>query len=350
HPLFNIVQPQRNADMVQSMLEHYNQSTLHMLPIWSHYANDNWCMSGYHSVSVIADAIIKNNIKTDANKALEACATTARRRSYEGIGLYMDLGYIPADKNGVSASTTLEYAYDDWCIAQLAKKLNRTAIYNEFIRRSENYKNIYDASVGFMHAKNSDGSFTKKFDALTTNGQGFIEGNAWNYSLFVPHQPKTLIEMMGGAQRFTAHLDSLFSMHLPDEFFAETEDITRDGIIGGYVHGNEPAHHVAYLYNYAGAPWKTQERIRMILQMQYKSAPDGLGGNDDAGQMSAWYIFSSLGFYPVAPGSTGYAIGSPAVDGAIVNVGNGKKFIIEVKNQSPKNVYVRRMELNGQPL
>jgi predicted alpha-1,2-mannosidase len=350
HPLFNIVQPERNADMVRSMLEHYNQSALHMLPIWSHYANDNWCMSGYHSVSVIADAIIKNNIRIDGNKALDACVATARKRSYEGIGPYMDLGYVPADKNGVSASTTLEYAYDDWCIAQLAKKLNRQDIFKEFSKRAENYKNVFDVSTGFVHARNSDGSFTKNFDALTTNGQGFIEGNAWNYSLFVPHQPSALISLMGGPKRFAAHLDSLFTMHLPDEFFAETEDITRDGIIGGYVHGNEPAHHAAYLYNYAGAPWKTQERIRMILDMQYRSAPDGLGGNDDAGQMSAWYIFSSLGFYPVAPGSTEYAIGSPAVDGAELQLPGNKKFVIEVRNQSAKNVYVSKMELNGQPM
>jgi predicted alpha-1,2-mannosidase len=351
HPLFNIVQTKRNGDMVRSMLAHYDQSTLHMLPVWSNSANDNWCMSGYHSVSVLADAVIKGNISgVDAAKALDACVTTARHRSYDGIGLYIDKGYIPIDKNGVGVSTTLEYAYDDWCIAQLAKKLGRTAVYNEFIKRSENYKNVFDASSGFMRPRLSDGSFKKEFDPLKTDGQGFIEGNAWNFSLFVPHEPATMISMMGGKEHFIKHLDSLFTMHLPDEFFAETEDITRDGIIGGYVHGNEPAHHVAYLYNWAGAPWKTQERIRMILKMQYKSAPDGLGGNDDTGQMSAWYIFSSLGFYPVAPGSLDYSIGSPAVDGATINLENGKKFIIEAKDQSDKNIYVQKIELNGKPL
>lgn len=347
HPLFNIIQPKRNADMVKSMLAHYDQSALHMLPVWSNSANDNWCMSGYHSVSVIADAILKSKIDIDENKALDACIATARHRSYDGIGLYTDMGYIPADKNGVSVSTTLEYAYDDWCIAQLAKKLNRMDIYNEFNKRSSNYKNVFDASTRFMRAKNSDGSFTKNFDPLSTNGQGFIEGNSWNFSLFVPHDPKALIAMMGGNKVFIKHLDSLFTMHLPDAFFAETEDITRDGIIGGYVHGNEPSHHVAYLYNYANAAWKTQERIRMILKMQYKNTPDGLGGNDDTGQMSAWYIFSSLGFYPVAPGSDVYAIGSPAVESAILHLENGKQFIIEVKNQGDKNVYIQKIELNG---
>ena len=308
-------------------------------------------MSGYHSVSVIADAILKGNAKhIDANKALDACIATANHRSYDGIGLYIDKGYIPADKNGVGVSTTLEYAYDDWCIAQLAKKLGRTAVYNEFLKRSQNYKNVFDPAAGFMRPRLSDGSFRKDFDPLKTDGQGFIEGNAWNFSLFVPQDPKGLIAMYGGNKRFTAHLDSLFTMHLPDAFFAETEDITRDGIIGGYVHGNEPAHHVAYLYNKAGAPSKTQERIRMILKNQYKNTPDGLGGNDDTGQMSAWYIFSSLGFYPVAPGSQDYAIGSPAVSGAMLSFENGKKLTIDVQNQSDENVYVQKVTLNGREI
>src|SRR6202008_652027 len=191
----------------------------------------------------------------------------------------------------------------------------------------------------------SDGTFKKDFDVLNTDEPGFIEGNAWNYSLYVPHAPAEMIQMMGGKRRFTAHLDSLFTMQLPDSFFAKTEDITRDGIIGNYVHGNEPSHHLAYLYNWTDKPWKTQEKIRMILKLQYKPAPDGLGGNDDTGQMSAWYIFSSLGFYPVAPGSDQYAIGSPAVYHAVINLENGKTFTVNVKNQSDKNVYVQKIVL-----
>lgn len=351
HPLFNIIQPKRNADMVASMLAHYDQSSLHMLPVWSNSGNENWCMSGYHSVSVITDAILKGNAKNiDPNKALDACIATANHRSYDGIGLYIDKGYIPIDKNGVGVSTTLEYAYDDWCIAQLAGKLGRTSVYNEFLKRSQNYKHVFDPATGFMRPRMSDGTFRKDFDPLKTDGQGFIEGNAWNFSLFVPQDPASLVQMSGGKKRFTEHLDSLFTMHLPDAFFAETEDITRDGIIGGYVHGNEPAHHVAYLYNWAGAPWKTQERIRMILKNQYKNTPDGLGGNDDTGQMSAWYIFSSLGFYPVAPGSNDYAIGSPAVNGAVLSFENGKKLTIEVQNQSDENVYVQKVVLNGREI
>ncbi|MVO08336.1 glycoside hydrolase family 92 protein [Flavobacterium sp. TP390] len=350
HPLFNILQPKRNADMVASMLAHYDQSSLHMLPIWSHHANDNWCMSGYHSVSVIADAILKGTYTGDAEAALNACVITARKSNYEGIGYYIDKGYIPAEKSGISVSNTLEYAYDDWTIAQLAKKLNKTDIYNEFILRSENWRNNFNPVSGFMEPKLANGTFKKDFDAYSTHGQGFIEGNSWNYSFFVPHNPDALVTIMGGKKQFGKKLDTLFTMHLSDAFFAETEDITRDGIIGGYVHGNEPAHHVVYLYNWADQPWKTQERVRQILKMQYKPTPDGLGGNDDCGQMSAWYIFSSMGFYPVAPGSLEYAIGSPLITNAIIHLENGKTFEVATQNQSETNPYVKKIILNGKTL
>ncbi|MCF2444292.1 GH92 family glycosyl hydrolase [Dyadobacter sp. CY345] len=350
HPLFNVLQPARNADMIKSMMAHYDQSVHKMLPVWSHYANENWCMIGYHSVPVIADAVIKGNANFDVNKALDACVTTARNKYYDGLNYYMDKGYVPDDKNTSSVSKTLEYAYDDWCIAQMAKKLGRNDIYEEFSKRSHNYKNVYDASIGFMRPKLDDGSWRKEFDPLDTHGQGFIEGNSWNYSLYVPQAPAEMIELMGGKKRFTAHLDSLFSMNLPDKYFENTEDISREGIIGNYVHGNEPSHHVAYLYNWLDQPWKTEDKIRMILKAMYKSTVDGLGGNDDFGQMSAWYIFSSLGFYPVAPGSDQYIIGSPAIQNAKINLENGKTFEVDVKDQSDKNVYVQKIELNGKVL
>jgi predicted alpha-1,2-mannosidase len=351
HPFFNIVQPKRNRDMIRSMMAHYDQSVHKMLPVWSHYANENWCMIGYHSVSVVADAIVKGNLTgPDAMKALDASVQTARTKYYDGLEYYMRLGYVPEDKNSSSVSKTLEYAYDDWAIAQAAKKLNRNDIYKEFIKRSENWKNVYDSSIGFMRPKMSDGKFREKFDALQTHDQGFIEGNAWNYSLYVPHDPDGMIKMMGGKKKFTAYLDGLFTMHLPDEFFAETEDITREGIIGNYVHGNEPAHHAAYLYNWTDDPWKTQERVRMILKNQYRPTPDGLGGNDDCGQMSAWYLFSALGFYPVAPGSDQYALGSPAIKTAVLKLENGRTLTIEAKDQSDKNVYVKKVVVNGQTL
>jgi predicted alpha-1,2-mannosidase len=350
HPFFNLVQPSRNDDMVKSMMAHYDQSALKMLPVWSHYANDNWCMSGYHSVSVVTDAIIKGVYNGDPEAALKACIVTSNHRDYEGIGSYIDKGYIPAEKSGTSISNTLEYAYDDWCIAQLAKKLGKQAIYDEYMKRAGNWENNFDKTTGFMRARMADGSFQKKFDVMSTHGQGFIEGNSWNYSFFVPQNPALLMERMGGKLKFAKKLDTLFTMHLPDEFFADTEDITREGIIGGYVHGNEPAHHVAYLYNWADQPWKTQSRVRMILKMQYGTAPDGLGGNDDCGQMSAWYMFSSMGFYPVAPGSDEYSLGSPAVKSALIKLENGKTFEIEAINQSDKNVYVTKVLLNGKPV
>ncbi|UOR06108.1 GH92 family glycosyl hydrolase [Hymenobacter aerilatus] len=351
HPLFNLLEPKRNADMVQSMLAHYDQSTLHMLPIWSHYANENWCMIGYHSVPVIVDAVLKGVVPADqAQRALDACVATAHQKRFDGIGYYEQLGYVPEDKSGSSVSKTLEYAFDDWCIAQLAKKLGKSDIEAEFSKRAQNWQNVYDQRIGFMRPRLADGSFRQRFDVLSTHDQGFIEGNAWNYSLYVPQDPATLIAKMGGEKKFVPHLDSLFTMDLPDKFFAETEDITRDGIIGNYVHGNEPAHHAAYLYNWTNQPYKTQARVRMILPKMYRPTPDGLGGNDDCGQMSAWYIFSSLGFYPVAPGSPDYALGSPAVHGATINLENGKTFRIKVKNQSDKNVYVKEARLNGQKL
>ncbi|WP_228011941.1 GH92 family glycosyl hydrolase [Flavobacterium hungaricum] len=350
HPLFNIVQPKRNADMVSSMLAHSDQSVHKMLPVWSHYANENWCMIGYHSVSVVADAIVKGNISFDAEKALQACVNTAKVPYYDGLEYYMNKGYVPEDKNGSSVSKTLEYAYDDWAIAQAAKKLGKTEIYNEFLKRSENYKNVYDAKTGFMRPKLNDGTFKKEFDPLDTHGQGFIEGNSWNYSLYVPQDPAEMIKMMGGNEKFKVRLDSLFNMHLPDKYFENTEDITRDGIIGNYVHGNEPSHHVVYLYNWTNSPWKAQDKIRMILKKMYRNGADGLGGNDDFGQMSAWYIFSSLGFYPVAPGSNEYALGSPLVKDAVLNLENGKTFEIQTVNQSDKNVFVSKVLLNGKEL
>ncbi len=347
HPLFNILQPERNSDMITSMIAHQSQSVHKMLPIWSHYANENWCMIGYHSVSVIADAIVKGNTNFDVEKALEACVQTARTRYFDGLAYYIDMGYVPEDKNGASVSKTLEYAYDDWAIAQAAKTLGKEAIYNEFIARSKYYKHVFDKKLGFMRPKLNDGSFKQDFDALNTHGQGFIEGNSWNYSLYVPHDPTEMINMMGGKSRFSKHLDSLFTMELPDKYFEHTEDISREGIIGNYVHGNEPSHHVAYLYNWTDTPWKSQDKIRMILDLKYKTGADGLSGNDDFGQMSAWYIFSALGFYPVAPGSVDYALGSPSITNAIVNLNNGNTFEVIAKNQSDKNVYVEKVALNG---
>lgn len=346
HPLFNLIQTNRNNDMIKSMLAHYDQSVHKMLPIWSHYSNENWCMIGYHSVSVIADAVIKETTDIDINRALQACINTSTTTYFDGLDYYMNLGYVPEDKSSSSVSKTLEFAYDDWCIAQLAKKAGDDKTYRLYMNRSQNFNSVFDSLSGFMRPKLTDGSWKKDFDPLDTHGQGFIEGNAWNYGLYVPQGIDQMIELMGGKDKFSDHLDSLFSMELDEKYIAKTEDITRDGIIGNYVHGNEPGHHIPYLYNWTSEPWKTQERVRMIMRTMYDNNEDGLCGNDDAGQMSAWYIFSALGFYPVCPGSDQYELGSPKIVEATVNLENGKTFTIEAVNQSEKNVFVQKVELN----
>lgn len=350
HPLYNILQPQRNNDMIKSMLAHYDQSVHKMLPIWSHYGNENWCMIGYHATSVIADAIAKNVGDFDKKRALDASVSTSTRPYFDGIGEYMKLNYVPEDKSGSSVSKTLEYAYNDWCIAQMAKAVNDDATAKRYLKRAQSYQNLYDPKVGFMRPKLANGKWKAAFDPMDTHGQGFIEGNAWNYGLYVPHKVDHMIEIMGGKDRFAQHLDSLFTMQIDDKYIAKNEDITRDGIIGNYVHGNEPGHHIPYLYNWTNQPWKTQARVRNILSTMYSNGVDGLCGNDDAGQMSAWYIFSSLGFYPVCPGSDQYAIGSPLVKKAVLNLENGKTLIIVAENQSPKHVYVKEVKVNGKKI
>jgi predicted alpha-1,2-mannosidase len=347
HPLFNITQPKRNNDMIKSMLAHHDESVHHMLPIWSHYANENWCMIGYHATSVIADAMVKNIGDFGHERALQASVNTANVRYFDGLGDYIDYKYVPDDKSHSSVSKTLEYAYNDWCITQMAKKIGNTSTEIEFIKRSEYYNNVYDPSIGFMRPKLADGTFRVDFDPMDTHGQGFIEGNAWNYGLYVPQNIDKMVEMMGGKERFNQHLDSLFTIEIENKYIEQHEDITRDGIIGNYVHGNEPGHHIPYLYNWTGYPEKTQERVRMIMDTMYGPTVEGLCGNDDAGQMSAWYIFSSLGFYPVTPGSNDYALGSPLVKEAVIHLDNGKTLTIKANNQSKQNVYVQSVSVDG---
>ncbi len=347
HPLFNIIQPSRNNDMIKSMLAHHDQSVHKMLPIWSHYANENWCMIGYHATSVIADAMVKNVGDFDHKRALKASVNTANVRYFDGLGDYIDNGFVSEDKSSSSVSKTLEYAYDDWCISQMAKHIGDTKIAKEFTKRSEYYKNVYDTKSGYMRPKLSNGNFKQEFDPMDTHGQGFIEGNAWNYGLYVPQNIPKMIEMMGGKEAFTQRLDSLFTTEIEEKYISKNEDITRDGIIGNYVHGNEPGHHIPYLYNWTGHPEKTQQRVRMIMETMYAPTINGLCGNDDAGQMSAWYIFSALGFYPVTPASPYYAIGSPLVKEAVLHLDNGKTLKISIKNQGKDNVFVKNVFVNG---
>ncbi len=346
HPLLTIIEPERTGDMIRSMLAHSEESVHGVLPVWSHHGDENWCMIGYHAVPVIVDAWMKGIRGFDGERALEACLRSADFGAYDGIEAYRRLGYVPEDVSGNSASKTLEYAYDDWCISSLARSLGRTEVAEEFAGRARNYRNIFDPATGFMRARNSDGSWLEPFDPLSVAGQGYIEGNAWNYSLYVPQDVPGLMRLIGGPGRLVEWLDSLFVMNVSDEDIAHSEDVTRSGMIGNYVHGNEPSHHIAYLYSYAGAPEKTRRRVRQIVDTMYRAAPDGLCGNDDCGQMSAWYIFSCLGFYPVCPGSNEYVLGAPCVDRARIELGYGREFMV-VREGGGESDFLRSIDFNG---
>lgn len=347
HPLMNLIQPERSADMVTSMIRHQQQSVHGMLPIWSHMGNENWCMSGYHAVPVLADAIVKG-VYPASDDAFDAMVETSTVPYYAGLGEYMELGYVPMDKVSTAASTTLEYAFDDWTIYNAALKAGRDDIAREYMKRAQYYRNIYDTSIGFARPRFSDGSFKKEFDVLQTHGEGFIEGNSWNFSFHVPFDVKGLMSLMGGEKAFVQRLDELFGMHLPEEYYAANEDITIDCLVGGYVHGNEPSHHVPYLYAWTSQPWKTQYWLRDIMNRMYRNDIRGLGGNDDCGQMSAWYIFSAMGFYPVCPGSDEYVLGAPYLPYIRLNLPNGRTLEIKAPEVSDSNRYVKSLKINGE--
>ena len=348
HPLFNVLNRDRNQDMVKSMLEHYQQSVHKALPVWSHMGNENWCMIAYHGVAVVADALAKG-IDVDNALALEAMRNSANVLYYQDTKDYVEKGYVPVDKDGSGASITLENAYDDWTIYQTAKRLGKQKVMVEYEKRALNYRNLFDERLGFVHPRLSDGSWKEPFDPLNTHGEGFIEGNSWNYSFHVPHDVNGLIHQMGGEKRFTERLDSLFTMLLPEKYYADTEDITEEGLMGNYVHGNEPSHHVLYLYAWTSQPWKTQYRVREVMNRMYRNKIDGLCGNDDCGQMSAWYIFSALGFYPVCPGTDQYVLGAPYLPYMKVRLENGNLFEVRAAKVSDKNRYVKSVKLNGKP-
>ena len=347
HPFLNLFFPHRNADMVWSMIAHCDQSAHHMLPVWSHMGNENWCMSGYHAVSVLSDAVAAGNF-THVRTALDAMLSTSTVPYYEGVADYMRLGYVPLERSATAASTTLEYSYDDWTIYRTALAAGDNATAERYRRRALNYRNIFDRETGFARPRYADGSFKADFDPLQTYGEGFIEGNSWNFSFHAPHDVCGLIDLMGGDRAFTARLDSLFTMHLPEKYYAENEDITADCLLGGYVHGNEPSHHVPYLYAWTSQPWKTQYWVREILDRMYRNDIDGLSGNDDCGQMSAWYIFSVMGFYPVCPGSGEYVLGAPYLPYLKVSLPNGRTLEIRAEGVDDGHRYVREMKVNGE--
>jgi predicted alpha-1,2-mannosidase len=346
HPLLALLDPARDADMIRSMLAHREQSVHHILPIWSFGSAETWCMIGYHAVPVIADAYLKGIRGFDAGAAFEAMKASATYAPYDGLAAYMKQGYVPVDVEKEAASKTLEYAYDDWTIARMAAALGRTEDQRLFEKRAASFRAIYDPKTGFMRARKSDGAFREPFDPLYAQyGSDYTEGNAWQYSWFVPHDVEGLIGLMGGREPFVSRLDQLFALEAKPGAFAHVEDIA--GLIGQYAHGNEPSHHIAYLYSYAGQPWRTQERVHQITRTLYDDTPRGLSGNEDCGQMSAWYVFTALGFYPVTPGSLQYVIGSPHLRKAAIKLPGGKTFTVIAEELTEKNIYIQSARLNG---
>ena len=348
HPFLMLMKPQQARDMAMSMIRHQQQSAHGMLPIWSHMANDNWCMSGYHATSVLADAITKG-ANIDKAEALKAMVTTSNVPYFDGLGEYVKYGYVPLEATSTAASTTLEYCYDDWTIYKTALAAGNTEVAEQYKKRALNYRNIYDSEIGYARPKYRDGSFKKEFDVLQTHGEGFIEGNSWNFSFHVPHDVFGVINHMGGEKEFLRKLDELFAMHLPEKYYEKNEDITIDCLIGGYVHGNEPSHHIPYLYAWTSQPWKTQYWVREVMNKMYKNHIRGLGGNDDCGQMSAWYLFTAMGFYPVCPGTDQYVLGAPYVPYMKLTLDNGKTMEIKADGVSDTNRYVKSVLLNGKP-
>ena len=346
HPLFNLFYPSRSKDIIASFLKHYQQSVHGALPIWSHMANENWCMIGYHGVSVVADAYVKG-IEMDEKLALEAVMSNSTIPYLDGLKEYMELGYVPMNKSGNSASVTLEYGYDDWTIYNMARLMGKQEVADKYLKRAAAYKYLVDEDLGFIRPKDSVGKWKANFDVLDTHGQGFIEGNSWNYSFYVPQDVNGVKIFMGGDKRFIERLDSLFTMELPAKYYENTEDITKEGLMGNYVHGNEPSQHIPYLYMWTSQPWKTQYRLREIMDRMYRNNIDGLCGNDDCGQMSAWYIFTAMGFYPVCPGSDQYVLGAPYLKEMTVHLENGKDLVIKAPKVSAKNRYVKSVKLNG---
>ena len=335
--------------MVQSFIAFYEQNG--RLPVWNFWGSETDMMIGYHAVPVIVDAYMKGIGNFDAEKALEACIATSNIDEYRGIGSYKKNGYIPynvTDKynsENWSLSRTLEYAFDDFCIAEMAQKMGKTDIANEYYKRSQNYRNVFNPATGFMQPIDDKGVFQPNFnpDEYTAH---ICESNAWHYFWSVQHDIKGLVSLTGGQEKFAAKLDSMFT-YVP----AGNEElpIFSTGMIGQYAHGNEPSHHVIYLYNKVRQPWKAQKYAAQVMHELYFNAPAGLCGNEDCGQMSAWYVFSAMGFYPVNPVSGEYEIGTPLFPEMRLNLSNGKTFTVLAPNVSRENIYIQSVTVNGQP-
>lgn len=343
HPLFTYLQPERVSDMIQCFLHFYEQNGA--LPLWNLYGWETDMMIGYYAVPVIVDAYLKGIGDFDPVKALEACVTTANRDDYRSIGFYKEKGYVASDHENWSMSKTMEYAYDDYCIARMAEAMGEKEIADEFYRRSQNYRNVFNPETSFMQPRDSKGNFIPNYDPEAYI-EDICESNGWQYYWSVAHDIDGLIELTGGEARFAERLDSMFTYETTDK---SKLPIFSTGMIGQYAHGNEPGHHVIYLYNRVKQPWKTQQYAAQVMHTLYKNMPDGICGNEDCGQMSSWYVFSAMGFYPVDPISGQYEIGSPIFPEVKMYLANGKTFVVRAENVSDENIYIQSVTVNGQP-
>ena len=350
HPLYNLVQQPMQANIANSMLAHYDYSVEKMLPFWMFYGGETWCMIGYHAASILADMIVKDVPGFDKERAYEAMVTTACNPNYDCLPDYIENGWVPFDKEKESVSKTLEYAFDDFCIARAAQKLGKTDDAERFMKRSQSWRNILDPQTGYMRGRDSKGQWRTPFSPIAYEGPGSVngwgditEGFTVQYTWYVPQDVQGHIEAVG-RKLYQARLDSLFTVEIPEDI-PGAHDI--QGRIGAYWHGNEPCHQVCYLYNYLQQPWKCQERVREVVDRFYGDQPGSLSGNDDCGQMSAWYIFNCMGFYPTAPTSNVYNVGSPALPAVTMHMSNGKDLVMTTERWSPANVYVDKMYLNG---
>ena len=347
-PLFTVTQPGRFTELINTMLAFYEENGL--LPVWDLSSCETNCMTGYHAIPVVADAILKNTRGIDYKKAYEAMKKSAFQ-NIRGTDLYRNYGYVPQDKYGSSVTVTIEYAYDDWCIAQVAKKLGYMDDYTIFMKRAASWKNLFDPLTGFIRAKNSDGNWVEPFDPYLSEHNEhkamYTEGNAWQHSFFVPQDVAGLATAHGGNEKFVQKLDSLFTVSSEIKGANRSPDVS--GLIGQYAHGNEPSHHIAYMYSFVGAAWKTQERVRMIIDSMYHARPDGYAGNEDCGQMSAWGVWSMAGLYPGNPSGGQYVFGSPQFDEVKFKVAGNKSFIIKAKNAGKGRPYIQQVQLNNKP-
>ncbi len=343
--MLTLLQPARVPDIINSYLAFYDQHGL--LPVWDLHFWETNTMTGYHAVPVIADAILKDIKGFDYEKAYKAMKASALQ-NIRGTDYYRRLGFVPQDKHGWSVTITLEYAFDDWCIAQVAKKLGREQDYKLFSVRAQHFKHLYDPATGFFRAKNSNGRWVEPFDPMRSE-HGFegiyIEGTAWQHTFFVPHAVQEYAGLMGGNGALISKLDSLFTNTQPMTGENISSDIS--GLIGQYAHGNEPSHHIAYMYAVLGAPDKGSRRIRQIMTSLYNTQPNGLSGNEDCGQMSAWYVWSALGFYPMNPSSGEYILGSPMIRRAFIKLDNGKTVEILVNDQKHEHAVIQSAKWNG---